>query len=101
MRSKVEISLMQINIKSMFLEVNGYELVCLDDTFSKPFMLWVTEHAVYSFLIVFLKKINTTVMWWKDILIKKLWCLKTVIKNLGAGPNILFEIFFKLSVMVK
>ena len=47
----------------------GYKLVCVDDTFSKPFEIYLCKYAVENLIniVLWLKNVNFVVMWWKKI----------------------------------
>ena len=51
----------------------GCKLVCLDDKFSKLFKTYLDEDAVSILLIIWSKKVNIIVTWYKNILTKNLW----------------------------
>ena len=52
--------------------------MCVDDKFSKSFKSSLGQDAIYNFinLLIQLKKVNIVVMWWKNILTKKLLITK-------------------------
>ena len=40
----------------------GYQIVCVDDKFNKPFKSYLDKNAVYNFISRILKKINILVI---------------------------------------
>ena len=52
----------------------GFKLVCVVDTFSKPFKKYLDKDAIL--LIMQLMKVNSALKWWKNILTKNLWWVK-------------------------
>ena len=60
----------------------GYKLVCVDGKFSKPFKTYWGKDTVYNLInnMIEESKYCIVVKWWKNILTKKLWCLRKTIK---------------------
>ena len=50
MESKIQMSLIQTNIKKHLASSYSYKLECVDDKFSKLFKSYLEEDAVYHFL---------------------------------------------------
>ena len=49
MKNKIQKILMRTNIKNILLACSyGYELVCVDDKFTKPFKTYLDKDSVYS-----------------------------------------------------
>ena len=58
----------------------GYELVCVDNKFSKPFKSYYGEDAVWNFINSMIEESKSVVKWWKNLLTKNLWWLKKIMK---------------------
>ena len=53
----------------------AYKVVCVDDNFNKPVVLYRGENAVCKFMKQFLKSVIIAKKWWMNIWIKIFSCL--------------------------
>ena len=50
MKSKIQMSAIWANIKKDSVCSYGYNLVCVEDKFSKPFKIYLSKNTVYNFI---------------------------------------------------
>ena len=82
MLSKIQISLIQANIKNMFLAG--------DDTLSKLFKSYLEEYAVYNFIKRMIEGSKHCSIVMKNVLLKNLWWIKKMMKILKTLLNVGF-----------
>ena len=79
----------------------GCKLVCVDDEFSKPFKTHSGEDFAYNLLVLWSKRVNIVVKWWKSVLTENFWQLKKTIQILRTLLNVASVTMIMLMMMLK
>ena len=56
MEREIQKSLTRTNVKNIFAYSCGYKLVCVDNKFSKPFIIYLGKNAIYNFISSMIKE---------------------------------------------
>ena len=65
----------------------SYKLVCVHDNYSNYFKSYLGEDGVYNFIMVWLKKVNIVLAWWRNIFTKKLVMTEEGDEYFGNSPK--------------
>ena len=65
----------------------SYKLVRVHDNYSNYFKSYLGEDVVYNFIMVWLKKVNIVLAWWRNILTKKLVMTEEGDEYFGNSPK--------------